>query len=83
MVEPCSISNIITKQLEYVTKDHIATHTILCKFKMVPFFNLLSGITVLNNIILLIIQSCLYVPKPALLLSIVIHIKPHKPHPPL
>ena len=53
----------ITKQLEYVTKDHIATHTILCKLKMVPFFNLLNGITALNNIILLIIQSCLYVPQ--------------------
>ena len=30
MVEPCIISQLyITKQLEYVTKDHIATHTIL------------------------------------------------------
>ena len=58
-------------------------HTISCKLKMAPFFNILSGITALNNIILLIIQSCLYVSKPALLLSIAIYIKPHKPHPPL
>ena len=34
MVEPCSISRKdITKQLEYVTKDHIATHALLFKQK--------------------------------------------------
>ena len=39
MVEPCSIRWLyITKQLEYVTKDHVATHTILFKLKMALFF---------------------------------------------
>ena len=34
MVEPCSISRKdITKQLEYVTKDHVATHALLFKQK--------------------------------------------------
>ena len=33
-MEPCSINHqYITKQLEYITKDHIATHTILNKLK--------------------------------------------------
>ena len=31
----------ITKQLEYVTKDHIATHTILNKLKTTLFFSFL------------------------------------------
>ena len=44
----------ITKQLEYVNKDHTAMHTILFMFKMALFFSFLSGMTVLNNIILLI-----------------------------
>ena len=40
IVEPGSISRYyITKQLEYVTKDHIATHTILFKHKMALFFS--------------------------------------------
>ena len=40
MVEPCSISwQYIMKQLEYVTKDHIAMHTILFKLKMALFFS--------------------------------------------
>ena len=30
---------IISKQLEYVTKGHIATQTILFKFKTALFFN--------------------------------------------
>ena len=34
-MEPCIISQLyITKQLECVTKDHLATHTILFKLKM-------------------------------------------------
>ena len=38
MLEPCSISQqCIKKQLEYVTKDHIAIHTILFEFKMALF----------------------------------------------
>ena len=42
-MEPCSIDNkYISKQLEYVTKDHISMNTILFKLKMVSFF---SGIT--------------------------------------
>ena len=41
-VEPCRIScQYITKQLEYVTKDHIAMHTILNKLKMTLFFSFL------------------------------------------
>ena len=41
MVEPCSIhNNYILKQLEYITKDHIATHTILfIKLKTALFFS--------------------------------------------
>ena len=43
MVKPCSISwHYITKQLEYVTKYHLAAHTILFKLKTALFF----GITV-------------------------------------
>ena len=38
MVEPSSIGNL--KQLEYVTKDHIAMHTMLFKLKkMASFFS--------------------------------------------
>ena len=42
LVEPCIISQLyFTKQLEYVTKDHIATHTILFKFRTALFFSFL------------------------------------------
>ena len=42
LVEPCIISQLyITKQLEYVTKEHIAMHTILFKLKTALFFNFL------------------------------------------
>ena len=51
MVESCSISRSIfsisrwyinnDKQLEYITKDHIATHTILNKLKTALFFSFL------------------------------------------
>ena len=42
MVETCCISLwYTTKQLEYVTKDHIATYTILIKFKAALFFSFL------------------------------------------
>ena len=59
MVEPCSIiRQYITKQLEYVTKDHIATHTILFMLKTALFF---SFLVVWNNIILLITWSRLSV----------------------
>ena len=32
-------NNYISKQLEYVTKDHIVTHTILFKLKMALFLS--------------------------------------------
>ena len=37
----CEITTVdtILKQLEYVTKDHIATQTILFKFKTALFFS--------------------------------------------
>ena len=42
LVEPCIICQLyITKQLEYVTKDHLAMHTILFKLKTVLFFSFL------------------------------------------
>ena len=42
MVEPCTISRYyIMKQLEYVTKDHIARHTILFQLKTALFFSFL------------------------------------------
>ena len=42
LVEPCIISQLyITNQLEYVTKDHLATHTLLFKLKMALFFSFL------------------------------------------
>ena len=42
MVEPCSMSqHYITKQLEYIAKDHIAMHTILFKLKQTLFFSVL------------------------------------------
>ena len=42
LVESCIISQLyFTKQLEYVTKDHIAMHTILLKLKMALFFSFL------------------------------------------
>ena len=41
-MEPCIISQLyITKQLEYITKDHLAMHTILFKLKTALFFSLL------------------------------------------
>ena len=56
-VEQCSIGHLyITKQLEYVTKDHIAIHTILNKLKTTLFFSFLV-VNCLNNI-LLITWSC-------------------------
>ena len=59
MIEPCSISQQnVRKQLEYIIKDQIATHTILFNLKWLYF---LSGITIQNNIILLITQSHLSV----------------------
>ena len=40
--EPYIVSQLyITKQLEYVTKDHLATHTILFKLKTALFFSFL------------------------------------------
>ena len=61
LVEPCIISQLyITKQLEYVTTDHLAVHTILFKLKMALFFTFLV-ITVFNNSILLITRSRLYI----------------------
>ena len=50
----------LSKQLEYITKDHI-----------------LAGITVLNNIIMLITQSLLYVARATLLFNASICIMPH------
>ena len=42
MVEPCSISRYyFTKQLEYITKDHIAIDTKLLKLKTALFFSFL------------------------------------------
>ena len=42
MVEPCGISQqYITKHLEYVTKDHIAMHTIVFKLKTALFLRFL------------------------------------------
>ena len=42
LVELCIISQLyITKQLEYVTKDHIETNTILFKLKTALFFSYL------------------------------------------
>ena len=62
MVEPRrSLGQYITKQLEYGTKNHIETHTILFNLKRLYSFVSLSGITVLNKIILLIAQSRLSV----------------------
>ena len=62
-MEPYIISQLyITKQLEYFTKDYLAMHTILLKLKTALFFSfLVVYVTVLNNIILLITQSRLYV----------------------
>ena len=52
----------ITKQLEYVTKDHLKMHIIILKLKTALFFSfLVVYVTVLNNIILLITRSHLYV----------------------
>ena len=61
----CSISQqYIMKHLEYVTKDHIAMRTILFKLETALFLsNFLGGITALNIIILLLIQSRLSVAK--------------------
>ena len=43
MVEPCRIRWYhITKQLEYVTKDHIAMHTIFFKLKTDLLFSFLE-----------------------------------------
>ena len=42
LVEPCIASQLyITKQLEYVTKDHLAMHAILFKLKTALFFSFL------------------------------------------
>ena len=42
LVEPCIISQLyIAKQLEYVTKDHLATHTMLFTLKTALFFSFL------------------------------------------
>ena len=42
------------KQLKYITKCHIAMHTILLLFKDSFILQFLSGVIVLNDIILLI-----------------------------
>ena len=42
MVEPCSVCwYYVTKQLEYVIKDHTAMRTTLFKLKTALFFNFL------------------------------------------
>ena len=51
MVEPYIISQLyITKQLEYITKDRLATHTIIFKLKTALFFSFL-----------VVPRNCLYV----------------------
>ena len=63
MVEPCIISQLyIAKQLEYVTKDHLGMHSIQYYLNLKQLYSLVfCGITILNNIILLITRSGLYV----------------------
>ena len=43
--------------LEYVTKGHVATHIILFSILKGCILSILSGITVLNNIVLLITKG--------------------------
>ena len=53
MVETCGISQqYITKHLEYVTKDHIAMHTIVFKLKTALFlrFLVVKLLLVTNNL---------------------------------
>ena len=50
-------AHLYTHQLEYITKGHIAIHTILFQIKNGIILLILSGIAVLNNIVLIITQS--------------------------
>ena len=81
MVEPSSINwQYITKQLEYINRDHIATHTILFNLKMALFFSF-SDIT---DIIILLTQSHLSIAQAS---SSFKHLNtrmvPYMPNPPL
>ena len=79
MVEPCSIIWLyITKQLEYV-KDRITMYTILF-----TFIKVISGITILDNMISLITLSCLSVAQASCSFKrLDISTQPHMSHLPL
>ena len=59
MVLPCSTSRwYVTKRLECVAEDHIATHTVLFRLKKALFFGFLGDMAVLNGIVLLVTFIC-------------------------